>query len=480
MSTSEDTCFQDIAETGRQLRNGSLSSLELAQCMLARIERLDGKLRAFAWITDELCLAQAREADRERARNGWSGPLNGIPIAVKDLFATKDIPTSAGMPLLADFRPSEDSTVVTRLRRAGAVLLGKLQLTEGAVGDYHPSITPPVNPWDQNAWPGASSSGSGVALAAGLCFAAMGTDTGGSIRFPSAANGVTGLKPSWGRVSLHGVFALSEPLDCMGPMARSAEDAALVFSAIAGRDPLDPTSTGAPLPDLEGVGAAGVSSLRIGIDPLLLAEADSATAKAVEETARVLVSLGAQRRDVRLPDMDKAADAWWALCSAGAAHTHRELYPANRARYGPSLSRAVEHGRGLTADEVMVALVNREAFRASLEELFRSVDLLVLPVQAIAAPSVQFIRDLSLQPRARQTLLKFVAPFALGGQPVLVVPAGQTSAGLPVGVQLVGPFLREDLVLRAGCAFQAMTDWHRRRPPSFRGSDSDDPRSRAR
>jgi amidase len=479
MSNPEEICFLDVAEIGKRLRHGAFSSVELTEWMLARIRCHDSKLRAYAWVTEELAIAQAHHADDEISRGTWRGPLHGVPVGVKDLFATRDIPTGAGMPLLADFRPSEDSTVVRRLQDAGAILLGKLQLTEGAVGDHHPLIQPPLNPWDENAWPGASSSGSGVAVAAGLCFAALSSDTGGSIRFPSAANGVTGLKPSWGRVSRKGVFALSEPLDCMGPIARTAKDAALVLSAVAGIDPFDPTSSPAPVPDLERALIEGISGFRIGVDPLLLASTDASTAKAVDDTMKVLESLGAQRREVRLPNMDEAADAWWTLCSAGAAHTHRELYPTNQSRYGPSLTRAVEHGRGLAATDVIPALVEREKFRAGMDELFLEVDLLLVPVQAFAAPSLQFLRDLSTKPRSRETLLRFVAPFALSGQPVLVVPAGQTPAGLPVGVQLVGPFMREDLVLRAGHAFQGVTAWHLRRPAALRASGAADPRSAA-
>ncbi|MBL8675170.1 MAG: amidase, partial [Rhodospirillales bacterium] len=261
-----DLHYMDAVEIGRRIAAREVSSVEATRAQLARIEALAPRLKAYATLTADLALAQAARADAELSRGERRGPLHGVPIAVKDLCFTKGIPTAGGMAIHRDFRPGHDATVVTRLRDAGTVLLGKLQLTEGAFGQHHPSIDPPVNPWSAAHWTGVSSSGSGVATAAGLCFGSLGTDTGGSIRFPSTMNNVTGLKPTWGRVSRHGVFALGESLDHVGPMCRSAIDAAAMLGILAGADADDPTAVQDAVPDYLGAIDDGVRGLRIGID----------------------------------------------------------------------------------------------------------------------------------------------------------------------------------------------------------------------
>src|SRR5215467_13915453 len=263
--TSDELCYLDLVEVGRRIQARQLSSADVTQAVLDRIARLDPRFKAYATLTPEQALSQAQEADREIARGAIRGPLHGVPIAVKDLCHTKGIPTAAGMMIYKDYRPDRDATVVTRLQEAGAVLLGKLQMTKGAFGPHHPSIDPPVNPWSAAHWAGRSSSGPGVATAAGLCYGSLGSDTLGSIRFPSTMNGVTGLKPSWGRVSRAGVFALAQSLDHVGPMARSAADATALLGVIAGADADDPTARQEPVPDYLGGIGEGVRGLRIGL-----------------------------------------------------------------------------------------------------------------------------------------------------------------------------------------------------------------------
>ena len=456
--------YLDIGDAAQRLRAREISSVQLTRAMLARIAALDGSLRSYFHVATDLALGQAAAADAELDRGHWRGLLHGVPIALKDLFWTKDMPTTAGMPVRAGFQAPHDASVVRRLAEAGAVLLGKLNLTEGAVGANHPAIAPPLNPWDAAAWPGASSNGSGVAVAAGLCFAAMGTDTGGSIRFPSAANGVTGLKPSWGRVSRHGVFPLSEPLDCMGPLARSVADAAIVLSAIAGVDPHDPTTSHEPVPDYVDALEGGVDGLRIGVDQSLLGDVDALTAQTIEAALATFAGLSAQIVETRLAGIDDATLAWWALCSAGAAHAHKDTFADHAAAYGPSLRRAVEHGNALSAADLIPVLTERDSFRGRTATMFRDIDLFILPVQAFAGPSLDHMAAFAEQSNSRDRLLRFVAPFALTGQPVLVVPGGATPAGLPIGFQLAASPMCEPLLLRAGHAFQEATDWHRRRP----------------
>ena len=274
----------ELLEVGREIQSRRISSEEVTRHMLARIEAVDARLHSYVTVMAQQALEDARRADAEIAQGRRRGALHGVPLALKDLLWTRGVPTTHGLTLHRDHRPTEDATVVRRLREAGAVILGKLQQTEGAFADHHPEITAPVNPWGAQLWPGASSSGSGVATAAGLCFGSLGTDTGGSIRFPSAANGITGLKPTWGRVSRHGAFELAASLDHIGPMARSAADAAAMLAAIAGADPLDPTASQCSVPDYLAMMTRGFSGLRLGMDrQWALDGVDAPSRQAVEQ-----------------------------------------------------------------------------------------------------------------------------------------------------------------------------------------------------
>jgi amidase len=463
---SDDLCLVDLVEVGRRIHEGQLSSVEVTQAVLDRIARLDGRLKSYATLTVDLALAQARQADTEIAHGAIRGSLHGVPIAVKDLCHTKGIPTAAGMAIYKDYRPERDATVVTRLRDAGTVLLGKLQMTEGAFGQHHPSIDPPVNPWSATHWTGVSSSGSGVATAAGLCYGSLGTDTLGSIRFPSTMNGVTGLKPSWGRVSRAGVFALAQSMDHIGPMTRSAADAAAMLGVIAGADPDDPTATHEAVPDyLAGIGE-GVRGLRIGIDRgLIAAGADADMVAATEEAAAVLTRIGGLLGDVSFPLPDAVVRDALALCSVEAAVAHEATYPSRAAEYGPLLTGLLEAGRTVDGLAVTKILLRREAFRGQLNALFRNIDLLIIPAMNAAAPALADMTPARRTAAATEARLRFTAPFDMSGHPTLTLPGGKTTDGLPVGFQIVGRHMEEALVLRAGHAFQEATDWHRRRPP---------------
>ena len=461
-----DPCQFDLVEIGRRIQTGEFSSLAVTRAVLDRIARLDPRLKSYATVTADLALSQAEETDAEIARGKIRGPLQGVPVAVKDLCDTKGVPTAAGMAIRKDHRPDKDSTVVTRLRVAGAVTLGKLQMTEGAFGQHHPSIDPPVNPWSAAHWTGTSSSGSGVATAACLCFGSIAADTLGSIRFPSTMNGLTGLKPTWGRVSRCGIVALAQSLDHVGPMARSAADAAAILSAIAGPDPDDPTAALDLVPDyLAGIDE-GVQGLRVGIDRALIgATVDADMVAATEEATAVLARLGAVVRDVAFPSPDAAARDAIALCGAEAAVEHEATYPSRSTEYGPVLAALLEAGRALDGAAIVKILTRRNEFRGRLNALFRDIDLLIVPAMNVAAPMLADMTPARRTPALFEARLRFTAPFDMSGHPTLTLPGGKTVDGLPVGFQIVGRHMEEALVLRAGHAFQKATNWHKRRPP---------------
>lgn len=372
------------------------------------------------------------------------------------------------MAIYRDFRPTEDGTVPARLRAAGAVILGKLALTEGAYAGYHPDMPVPVSPWDPEAWPGTSSSGSGVATAAGLCYGSIGSDTGGSIRFPSAANGLTGIKPTWGRVSRYGGFALGETLDNFGPMCRSTKDAAAMLGAIAGHDRKDPTSLRAEVPDyLDGI-EDGVKGLRIGVAPAFVAlGADSDAVAAVEGARAALAGLGATIVEVTFPDASPVLKDWFPLCAVEAASAHAETFPSRRDAYGPILRGFLDLAKDVTADDMHRMALRWLAFRGEVEAAFDGIDLLLLPVQGMSGPTQADILTAAEADPVIADLLRFSCIFNMTGQPTITLPAGFTAKGRPVGVQLIGRHLDEALLARAGHAFQGTTDWHLVRPPGM-------------
>jgi amidase len=457
-----DLHYATLLEAAAALRSREISPVALTRALLDRIARLEPSLHAYATVTPERALAQAAEA--EIAAGHYRGPLHGVPIAVKDICDTAGVVTAAGMAILRDRVPTGDATVVTRLTQAGAVLLGKLQLTEGAFVTHHPSVTPPRNPWQGDHYAGASSSGSGVATAAGLCFGALGSDTGGSIRFPSSANGLTGLKPTWGRVSRHGVFALAESLDHIGPMTRSAADAGAMLGAIAGLDPRDPTTLAAPVPDYLAGLDAGVRGVRIGIDAAYNETgSDPAIVATVREARRVLQELGATIAEVVLPAPDAVMAAWGDYCAVETAIAHEATYPAQASSYG-GLARLIEAGRAVGAIDLMKAHHARLAFSGALAALFRDIDLLLIPTQPRADFTLAEEARLFATADGLAGFLRFATPFDMSGSPTITLPGGFTAKGLPLSFQLVGRHLDEALLVRAGHAYQQATDWHRRHP----------------
>jgi amidase len=466
LMTDDEIAWLDLMTVARLIRERALSAVQVTEAQLRRIDALNPALHAYARTTPELALAQAREADQRQARGEPLGPLHGVPVAVKDLCWTAGIPTAAGMPIHRDFVPSVDATVVRRLREAGAVLLGKLQMTEGAFSAHHPDVTPPVNPWDAHGWTGVSSSGSGVATAAGLCFGSLGTDTGGSIRFPAAACGVTGLKPTWGRVSRHGAFELAASLDHIGPMCRTAADCGIMLGVLAGADPDDPTALQAPVPDLMAGPIDSLAGCRVGLDAgYALSDVEPEVATAVSQAAEVLRNLGAQIVPVTMPDVDTLVENWEPHCAVEAAAAHAPTFPSRRSEYGPMLARLLDLGLSLSAADYQRILLQRADHTGRLNAVLAQVDVVLMPAMPFAALSIQRIANLRKEPGYRKRLSRYTAPSDLSGHPTLTFPAGNTADQHPVAAQLVGAHLGEAQLIRIGRAFQAATRWHTRRPP---------------
>jgi amidase len=461
--TSDAVHYLSLMEVSGKLRRGELKPTTLSETILARIAQHDGALRSYTTLLADRAMAKARLAEAELNRGLWRGPLHGVPIAVKDLCYTNYAATAAGMLIHKDFIPPYTCTVVERLERAGAIILGKLSMTEGAFAIHHPGMPTPINPWHADLWTGASSSGSGAATAAGLCYGSLGSDTGGSIRFPSAACGLTGLKPTWGRVSRYGVFPLSESLDHIGPMTRTAADCAAMLAAIAGADPRDPTALLTPAPDYVACLTGGIRGLRLGIAQAYAFDGlGEEVLTALIGAKDALVALGARPVPVDFPAITDATTAWLHLCLAEVAIAHEATYPGRAAEYGPALGRVLEAAGKVSAAELGKAHIQRDKFVGEVAAAFRDIDVLLIPVWPTPMPSAAEWIEMAQGDLAE--LLRYAGPFNLTGMPALTMNGGFDQRGAPIGFQLVGKHLSEDLLLRAGRAFQSITDWHTRHP----------------
>jgi len=458
-----DTSYLELLEVARLLHARQISACELVSAQLARIERLDPQLHAYARCDPTAALARARQLDEERAGGHCRGLLHGVPLALKDLFFERGKLTAAGSAVHREFRAETNATVVQRLLDAGAVLLGALQLTEGAYATHLPPIVPPVNPWHRDYWSGASSSGSGVAVAAGLCYGSFGTETGGSIHLPSAVNGVTGLKPTWGRVSRHGVFELAATLDHVGPLARSAADTGALLRAVAGADPLDPTASRSAVPDYLACLRTELSGLRIGLDAQFAFDGvDAATVAALRRAVDDMQALGATIVPIRFPDVTQMVADWFPLCAVQTAVAHAASYPARKAEYGAALADLIELGRGLSGMDYQRLILRREAFRGEVNAVFDAVDLVVLPVMTFAETTLD--RMLEVDDELITGLHRYTCAFTMSGHPAMTFPCGRSARHTPISCQLLGRHFAEDVLIGATHAYQQGTAWHREHP----------------
>jgi aspartyl-tRNA(Asn)/glutamyl-tRNA(Gln) amidotransferase subunit A len=457
----DDLVYAGVRELGTRFRKREVSPVELTEAFLDRIARVDPTLDAFVTLTPDRARAEAKAAEVALVR-GDGRPLLGIPVGYKDIYDTRGIRTTAGSALWADRVADRDATCVARLQDAGCVMLGKLITHEFAWGIQSPGhrFKPAQNPWNREHIPGGSSSGSGAALAAGLCAGALGTDTGGSIRGPASFSGIVGLKPTYGRCSRAGVATLSWTLDHTGPMARSVEDCAYLLQQLAGHDPLDPASSHAPVADYVGTLDRSIRGLRIGVPrDYFFDGVDAEVARAFEDAMTAYRGLGADIRDVTIPNIWDAPSFMVIMASEAFAYHERDLRERPEL-YGDLLRERLTSGALYTGAEYVQAMRLRERLRNEMLDVLRSVDLLATPTSPKPAPTFAAMWDVSLGfPRSN------TPPFNLSGLPALALPCGFASAGLPLSLQLAGRPFDEATVLRAGHAYQQATDWHRRRPP---------------
>ena len=469
-TSSSDTPlhYTSLLDVAQRIRAGDLRPTAVTQMQLDRIAAIDPGLHSYVTVMADEAMEQARQADAEIVAGRYRGPLHGVPIGIKDLCFTKGVRTMAGTKVLADFIPDYDATVVARLEAAGAIVIGKLTLCEGAHGPYHPELEVPVNPWDATRWSGVSSSGSGVATAAGLCFGSVGTDTGGSIRYPSAANGCVGLKPTYGRVSRYGVFALAASMDHVGPMTRTVADAAVMFEAMAGYDPHDPTSLSEPVPDILPELGRGVAGLRIGFDRRYASHrVDADVAQAVSQVVAELESQGAEIVEVEMPEIESFGWTWYTIETVEALIANAQTFPDRADEYGPGFRTALEYGQQVSATAYASAMMQRAEFSARLYRMLAGIDCLVCPSMSNAArtksvdPTVEAEEDWNhLVPND-----VFTKRFNFAGVPTLSVPCGFSPDGLPLSVQFVGSRLEEAILCRVGHAYEQATRWHTMHPP---------------
>ncbi len=456
-----------ISDMATALRAGDVSSADLTEAALSGIARLDDRLRAFVVTDPDGAQAAAADADAALAAGNDRGPLVGVPVAVKDIIDMQGLPTRCGSPAYPEVPSSRDASVVSRLRSAGAVIVGKTTAHELACGVYSP---PAVNPWDVTRLPGGSSGGSGGAVAAGLVAMALGSDTGGSIRIPAAVCGVTGLKPTYGRVSRHGVEPLSWSLDHIGPLAASVRDCALSLGAMAGADPADPSTAQVAVPDFAASLDRGVDGLRVGV---LTGPSFSPMAPDVERAFLAAVdhlrSHGAEPVTLEIPELEYTLAAEFAIVGAEAAHYHRRLLREQPDRIDPgirtllvtgTLRPAADYLKGLSARTVV-----RDAIRRTFEE--HRLDVVATPTLPETAGGLEQT-EFEIEGAREQVTSAYVrttAPFNLSGLPALSVPCGIDGNGLPIGLQLAGRPFAEETVLQVGAAYESTTTWSQRRPP---------------
>jgi aspartyl-tRNA(Asn)/glutamyl-tRNA(Gln) amidotransferase subunit A len=466
---ASELCYLSLRSLATLIQRQEVSPVEATQAVVDRVEKFDRQLNSFITLWPEQALAQAHAVEQEIHDGRYRGPLHGVPIAVKDLYYTKGLRTTAGSKVLSDFVPAYDATVIARLREAGAILIGKLNMHEFARGATNASslVGACYNPWDTLRVSGGSSGGSAAAVAAGLCYGTLGSDTGGSIRIPAAFCGIVGLKPTYGRVSRYGVFPLSWSLDHVGPMARTVTDAALMLQVIAGHDSRDPTTRTAVVPDYTATLTGDIQGARLGIpQEFYFEQLDVEIRDSVRAAIQTLERAGAQVEEVSLPLSKYAAAAGRIISWTESAEVHDKFLRTRYADYNPDVRAGFLAGQLIPGKHYMKAQRVRNLIRQEMAAALRRVDALIAPTVPIPAPRAgQTTVDIG-QERVETiwALSRLTRPANLTGFPAISVPCGFTQGGLPVGLQLIGRPFSEATILQLAYAYEQETTWHQRQP----------------
>jgi aspartyl-tRNA(Asn)/glutamyl-tRNA(Gln) amidotransferase subunit A len=470
--------YTSIRQLAEEIHSGLITPTEMVAETLERIDETDGEIQAFVTVMRDEAYQQAEQAEREMRTGLYRSQLHGVPIAIKDLIAVKGVRTTASSKVLANNISQEDATVVELLKKAGAIIIGKTNTYEFAYGPYAP---PTRNPWDHTRTTGGSSGGSAAAVVAGMVPGAIGSDTGGSIRIPSSCCGITGLKPTYGRVSCYGVIPLSWSLDHVGPMGRSAEDCAIIFDAIAKYDPRDPNSVSGPpttpnrytatlIGGVEGRGPLSLQGLKLGVpQEAFVAPIDPQVQQAWRAALRVFEEEGVEIIDVELPRPSMDLYRTIQKPEASLAHIQRGWFPQHKALYQEIVQQRLSEGQQISAVDYLNAQHERRVFAGSLRTILQRVDAFILPAQPITAiPAELAGQEITIDgvtENAASAMLRLTMPFNLTGLPTVAFPAGFSTDGLPIGLQIAGKSFEEATVLRMVHAYQQLTDWHRRELP---------------
>ena len=464
-----DIPFLSATELSRLLETKEVSPVEATEAYLERIDGLDFKFNSYLTVCGNEALQAAREAERAIVQGNYLGPMHGIPVAVKDQLWSKGIRSTGGSRILGDFIPDEDATAIANLKRAGAILLGKTNLTEFAITGMSHRYSYPRNPWNLDVSPGGSSSGSGAATAAFLCATSLGEDTSGSLRRPATWCGLVGLKPGWGRVSRYGVMPGSWSMDTIGPKSRTVEDAAITLGAVAGYDPKDPYTWNTPVPDYRGALDGDIKGMRAAliIEQIDGELAEAEVREAVVKAASVLGELGASVEEVSLPLTRYMTDISSLLIRVESASTHRDWIRGRLQDYGH------DNRIGLLTGSIMPAQVYYKAqrlgslLRKQVLEALEKYDVLVLPTSGVIPPKIREAdQPITSRQGARQSPLSSTGAFNLAGTPAISVPCGFSTEGLPIGLQIAGRTGGEETIIKVAHAYEQATPWHTMRPPN--------------
>ena len=458
--------FFSASELSRLIASREVSPVEAAEAYIERIDSLDFKFNAYLTVTREMAMDAARKAEQEIAAGQYRGPMHGVPVAVKDQFHSAGVRSTGGSRILADFVPDEDATVIANLKQAGAVLLGKTNLTEFAITGFSHRFSTPRNPWDLNTYAGGSSSGSGAATGAFLCATSLGEDTGGSIRFPATWCGLAGLRPTWGLVSRYGVMRGVWSMDTVGPISRTVEDAAITLNAIAGHDPKDSHTSTAPVPDYRAALNGGIEGLRIGVvtEHMESELVEPDVRRVVGPAISVLGELGAVVEEVSLPLSALAGAVSGTLLGVEPANNHAKWVRENLSDYGHDDRILLLTGSVMPAHYYYKAQKLRDLIRQQVLETLGSYDALVFPTAGKTAQPIEDDPPVTSKATSSRLPFLFTRLFNLASCPAMSVPCGFDDNGMPVGLQIGGKPFSEETLFRIGHAYEQATDWHTQRP----------------